>query len=301
MNSSIKKLVLLPFILLDEVKLNNNSLLWRSVNSVFADKAKLRLSKPILFNLLKEKDPQNGFKVCSYLNALGHDSKLAERFAERLIANLQTYESQLGQDCLVDTLFDGMNGGVFVEIGVGDGKKISNSYFLEKHRKWTGILCEPSTRFHDSIRKCRSAVLVTNAVYDRSDLELEFSEVVGNEELSTLARQALSDSHNRTDARKYAITTISFQDLYERFLKDKKIDYLSVDTEGSELTILNSIRFDQIDVSVISVEHNYDEAKLYELSELLGQHGYVQVLPGVFEFDAIFAKSAVIQSAERLL
>lgn len=250
---------------------------------------------------MSRRNPEKRFKIVSYLNSFSHNSPLAEDFAGNLIENLLKFESQLGQDCIVDTVLRGKTRGVFVEVGVGDGTKISNSYFLEKHRNWTGILCEPSVKFHDAIRQNRSALLVTEAVYDKSDLEIGFSEVIGNEELSTLSDQVITDSHDRSSVLEYVVRTISFNDLYKKYLDGKTIDYLSVDTEGSELAILEAIDFDNIDISVLSVEHNYDKAKLDEISSLLGRFGYVPILPGVFEFDAIFAKKEIELAAEKPL
>ena len=57
-----------------------------------------------------------------------------------------------------------------------------------------------------------------------------------------------------------------------------------------------SIDFKEIDVSVISVEHNYDKNKLEDISAFLDRFGYIEILPGVFEFDAIFAKREIEQT-----
>lgn len=297
MNRSLRTIFLSPFLILDSIRWKGESLLWRCIDNTFTNDAKLRLGKQALLAQLSRRNPEKRFKIVAYLNSYSHDTTLAERFADNLIKNLMKFESQLGQDCIVDTILSGNRGGVFVEVGVGDGTKISNSYFLEKHRGWSGVLCEPSVKFHDSIRQNRSALLVTEAVFDKSDLELGFSEVIGSEELSTLSDQVITDSHDRSSVLNYKVRTISFNDLYNKYLKGKTIDYLSVDTEGSELAILKAIDFDNIDISIISVEHNYDKAKLDQISSLLGRHGYVPVLPGVFEFDAIFAKDEIEQRA----
>ncbi|HEY0462106.1 MAG TPA: FkbM family methyltransferase [Pyrinomonadaceae bacterium] len=294
--NTLKRMLESPFLLLNKVNGNKESFWWKSSYDALSDNEKLRMSKKALFSLLTRKGTEKGFKIISYLNALNCDSLLASNFVDNFIENLPLYESQLGQDCIVDTIFNKKQAGVFVEIGVGDGKRISNTYFLEKHRNWTGVLCEPSKKFHDSILQKRNAVLVTDAIYNKSNLEIEFSEVVGNEELSTLSDHKLSDSHNRTDVKNYAVKTISFNDLYEKQIKNKKIDYLSVDTEGSELTILSAIDFNRIDISVISVEHNYNKDKLDEISSLLSPFGYVEILPDVFEFDAIFVKREIYES-----
>src|SRR5690606_11138553 len=36
--------------------------------------------------------------------------------------------------------------GYFVEFGAGDGKTLSNTWWLEHHRGWHGLLCEPEPR-----------------------------------------------------------------------------------------------------------------------------------------------------------
>jgi FkbM family methyltransferase len=295
MKSQVKKALRLPFRLLEKIDFRGESFLSWCAAAVLGEDAKLRLARQTLIELVGKQTPEKRFKIGSYLNALGNGSVLAERFATRLIDNLSLYESQLGQECIVDTVLDGKEDGVFVEIGVGDGRTISNTYFLEKYRNWTGVLCDPSIKFHDSIRRQRDATLITDAVYDRTGLELQFSEIVGNEELSTLSDQTITDSHDRSAARKYPVNTISFNDLYRQYLNGSTIDYLSLDTEGSELTILNGIDFDAIDISVISVEHSYDGHKLEKIRAHLGRFGYVEILAGVFEFDAVFVKQEICE------
>lgn len=294
LRSSLRRTLLFPFHLLDRVKVNGESLLWHCVNGALSEKAKLRMSRQTFIDLVGRKSPEQRFKVGSYLNAFNDDSLLADKFASNLISKFPLFESQLGQDCLVDTVFDGKTNGIFVEIGVGNGKDISNTYFLEKYRDWTGLLCEPALRFHDSIRQDREATLVDRAVYDQSDLELEFSEVIGQPELSTLSNRVLADGHDRSQVVKYTVKTISFNDLYDEYLDGKTIDYLSVDTEGSELAILGSIDFDKIRISMISTEHNYDAKKLEEISRLLGRFDYVEILPSIFEFESIFVKRGIV-------
>jgi len=291
MKNFLKKIIGVPFAISHRIKVNKESLLWVYANDKLNDPEKLRLGKKALFTLISHRSAPKGFKIISYLNALNDHSELADRFAENMIDQLPFLESQLGQDCMVDTILNKKNNGLFIEIGVGDGKHISNTYFLEKYRNWTGVLCEPSIKFHDNIVQQRSAQLVKKAVFDRSGLELKFSEVDGNEELSTLTEFKKSDTHDRSKDKEYPVQTISFNDLCKEYLPGKKIDYLSIDTEGSELQILSAIDFSAIDISIISVEHNYEKSKLEALTTLLNKWDYTELLPGVFEFDAIFAKN----------
>ena len=61
-----------------------------------------------------------------------------------------------------------------------------------------------------------------------------------------------------------------FNDLMNHY-NINSIDYLNIDTEGAELTILESIDFERINIKVIGVENNYCD---YRIPKLLVKHGY---------------------------
>ena len=63
---------------------------------------------------------------------------------------------------------------------------------------------------------------------------------------------------------------------------------MSVDTEGSELRIIEPHDFDRFRPLVMTVEHNYDAARLAKLKTLLQSKGYRHVLPRFSQFDAWF-------------
>ena len=59
----------------------------------------------------------------------------------------------------------------------------------------------------------------------------------------------------------YNLETISINDLFEKYKVPKSINYLSIDTEGSEFEILNSLDFNSYHISIITVEHNFQIEK----------------------------------------
>src|SRR5687767_695471 len=115
MKNFLKKILRFPFQLLQRITLGGESLLWRFTNIALDDDTKLRLSRQTVIDLVGRRHPEKRFKIGSYVNALDDASPLAERFAANLIDNLVLFESQLGQDCLVDTILEGKEAGVFVE------------------------------------------------------------------------------------------------------------------------------------------------------------------------------------------
>jgi hypothetical protein len=76
------------------------------------------------------------------------------------------------------------------------------------------------------------------------------------------------------DAGEIEVTTVSLLDLLEQHGAPRDIDYLSVDTEGSEFDILSAFDFSRYRIRIISVEHNYMETKREAIRQLLAQHGY---------------------------
>ena len=63
-----------------------------------------------------------------------------------------------------------------------------------------------------------------------------------------------------------------------------KIDYLSIDTEGSELEILRAFDFDKHAISVITCEHNFSSQRS-EIYELLISQGFIRVFEGFSRWD----------------
>ncbi len=70
-----------------------------------------------------------------------------------------------------------------------------------------------------------------------------------------------------------------------------EIDYLSIDTEGSELEILRAFDFDRWNVRLISVEHNHTPLR-QPLYDLLTARGYVRKWPELSAFDDWYVRSA---------
>ncbi len=70
------------------------------------------------------------------------------------------------------------------------------------------------------------------------------------------------------------IKTISFSDLVNKY-DIKEIDYVSLDTEGGELEILESIfAYQECPIKCISIEDNYQDGNI---KKLLEKQGYKKV------------------------
>ena len=79
----------------------------------------------------------------------------------------------------------------------------------------------------------------------------------------------------RNDGQAMEMTTISLDDFLTQNGAPKVIDYLSIDTEGSEYEILRTFPFDKWTVRFITVEHNYTPLR-DAIRALLEPLGYVR-------------------------
>jgi FkbM family methyltransferase len=197
---------------------------------------------------------------------------------------LDNSKSQLGQDVLALAAHGIMRDGFFVEFGATDGEVLSNSHLLEKHFGWSGILAEPSTEYWQSLRSKRSVSLDNRCVWSESGLSLSF---ISNEELSSLEIVAHRDSHDRArskNARKYLVATVSLMDLLIEHKAPSVVDFLSIDTEGSEFEILTAFDFSKYRFGLICVEHNFNEHRI-PIQHLLTSNGYRQVHADLSKWD----------------
>lgn len=203
--------------------------------------------------------------------------------------------AQLFQDLFALLASAGKRNGVFVEVGVGDGRYLSNTYMLEKEFEWSGVLIEPNRSSHESIKACRSALLDTRAATSCTGDLLEFEEVKGAGEYSRLAG-AKGHELERFEIEKYPVSTVTLVDLFEELQIPLHIDFISIDTEGSEIDVLLGIDFQKYSFTALAIEHNYDVAKLRLMCDLLTAQGYRRIFTDVSGFDAWFvsADSAIL-------
>ena len=199
-------------------------------------------------------------------------------------------KSQLRQDLFVLSHLGFKKNGFFVEFGATNGLDLSNSHLLEKEFGWNGILAEPATCWHKELKNNRICNIETDCVWRDSQSVLMFNQV-NEAELSTINIFSDDDSHSkaRKKGKTYEVQTISLNDLLKKYNAPKMIDYLSIDTEGSEYEILSHFDFSEYSFKVITCEHNYTPMR-EKLFSLLTQQGYQRVFEEISLWDDWYVK-----------
>ncbi len=201
------------------------------------------------------------------------------------LIHLKESKSQLGQDILALLVSDFKNSGTFLEIGAADGVTLSNTFLLEKFFDWSGFLCEPAKGWRSSLEANRSSQLIFDAVWDISGDEIPFREVK-EKEFSGVLQFLAEDMHaqRREEGEDYSVKTISLSDLLAAHEIPLDLDYLSIDTEGSEFKILKSVDFSKFRPRLITVEHNFTDNRK-NIYELLTTFGYKRCYENLSKWD----------------
>lgn len=187
---------------------------------------------------------------------------------------LDCSKSQIRQDLFVLSELNFKRNGFFVEFGATNGVDLSNTHLLEREFDWKGILAEPARVWQKQLRESRTAIVEPKCVWIKSGESLPFNETA-NGDLSTIERFSDDDKFKRyrKGGARYKVDTISLVDLLEKHQAPSLIDYLSIDTEGSEYEILKEFNFDKYQFSVITCEHN-NTSRRQKIYELLTKNGY---------------------------
>ncbi len=212
------------------------------------------------------------------------------KFLEFLAINQWNAPSQLSQDLFAIYFSGGKKDGFFVEIGASDGFFLSNTWALEKYG-WKGIISEPSSVWHDKIGR-RKCIISKKAVFNETGLKLKFEDVKKYPELSGLKENLDKDNnhHLRNDTNTVEVETISLNDLIEQNTSNKNIDYISIDTEGSEYEILKNFDFNKFNVEIFTVEHNFIEKKRKAIFDLLTSNNYIRIFTNISQWDDWYIK-----------
>ena len=194
------------------------------------------------------------------------------------------YYSQFGQDKWIhENLFKDKNDGFFVEIGADDGIDKSNTKFFEE-LGWSGICIEPSPRRYNFLSENRNcicenvAISNTNKTVDFMDISgygKGLSGIINN--YSPMHEHRIKQEIKHAKNKGYEIIKVACVTLNSILIKHNitHVDFLSIDTEGSELDALNGIDFSSVQIKSITIENNYKDQSI---DDFLTNKGYKKIM-----------------------
>jgi len=183
--------------------------------------------------------------------------------------------SENGQDIFALVASGKKKNGTFIEFGAYNGVDFSNTYLLERHFGWGGVLVEPIPSNYSRVKEARSCIAIHGAVTPQDQEAVLIKEVPANN-LSYVSERSFN-LFERAMSRMHSVTGYSLSSLMMKFLHSTHVDFLSVDVEGLELDILSTVDFDRYSFGAICVEHNNSENKI-GIRRLLESKNYYLVM-----------------------
>ena len=151
--------------------------------------------------------------------------------------------------------------GFFVECGAVDGVFLSNTLFFELQRSWTGLLIEPNPKYFQQILHTnrnayasKSCLSTGNSTQEVTFQPLEtWGGVVGemtDPHVDMLHKLPFYKTTNNITAQCFTLYSLLLA------IGQTEVDYFSLDVEGPELKILQTIPFDKVKIDMISIEYS---------------------------------------------
>uniref|UniRef100_A0A0P4WF87 Methyltransferase FkbM domain-containing protein n=1 Tax=Scylla olivacea TaxID=85551 RepID=A0A0P4WF87_SCYOL len=177
--------------------------------------------------------------------------------------------SQNGQSKRVASILGGKRGGVFLEAGAYDGEELSNTLYLERELGWRGLLVEPDPWNFWSLRKRGRKAHAIQACLSPSPFPRE----VTFKQSDTMGRIA---SAGEEASKRGIYTRVKCFPLYTLLLalNTTHLNFLSLDVEGAELQVLQTVPWEKVRVDVLCVEHRHVPEGSRALQTYLEAHDY---------------------------
>lgn len=177
--------------------------------------------------------------------------------------------SQFGQDIhVLHTIYKNKPTGYFIEVGAYNGIESSNTYILEQ-LGWKGICVECNPKYYNELVNNRKTINFPYAVYTRNNDTMDFFDSGG------YAGLVVTNKHlHIVNDPIIKVQTKTLPSILDEANAPNFIEYLSLDTEGSEFDILSTHDFEKYKFGYICVEHNRVEPNRTNIRTLLESKGY---------------------------
>jgi FkbM family methyltransferase len=162
--------------------------------------------------------------------------------------------------------------GTLLDIGAFDGKIFSNSLALIE-RGWSGVLVEPSPLPFDKLLTLHGFNIRLNLVHTLIGLERGIVPMWTTEDAVSTTERSNYDTWKESAIfkPKSFLSQITLWDLMKRFPGLERVDFVSIDTEGTSAALFLAFPFFLCRPKVFCVEHDNEKEKITNLAY---KHGY---------------------------
>ena len=176
----------------------------------------------------------------------------------------------LSQDELVWRYFNGQAKGFFVEVGANHPTDGSQSWHLEQ-QGWRGVLIEPQARLSAVLRKARPGSQVFQVACSAPDKVGVADLHIPDTHDGFASLECNVDDHQMVYQTTERVEVITLDEVLRRAAAPTPLDFLSLDTEGTELDVLRGLDLEKYRPRLILIE---DKGQSLDKHRHLRAHGY---------------------------
>ena len=170
--------------------------------------------------------------------------------------------------------FQDRRDGVFVDIGSGDARRGSNTYYLESALNWSGVAVDALSEYATSYREHRPRTrFFAHFVAERSGTQVTLHVSPTRTESSSYVKE-FAAFFATSPLTERVVTTVTLDDLLAR-AGVTRFDYLSMDIEMAEPRALAGFDIERFRPSLVCVEAHPPIRE--QLLDYFARHGYVLV------------------------
>ena len=163
-----------------------------------------------------------------------------------------------------------------IDVGASDGISINSTYMLEKDHQWNIISVEPNIEFAKSLRYQRAFVEFCACSNEPGRLKMHIND--DNPEAYSSLNPTKRKDLPGIDAAQWRIVEVKVETV-DRILRKwdfPKLDFICVDTEGTEKDVLEGAMLEKWKPKVI-VSESWDEDG-GQVRKYLKEHGYERMM-----------------------
>jgi len=186
--------------------------------------------------------------------------------------------------------------GTYIELGANDGLTQSNTWWLEREREWSGLLIEPALNQYLQLVKNRSprnqfrCVACVPRDYSDAYVRMTYADLMSTTTSDGLINIDI-DVHYEA-ARQHAPDQVEFyapartiSDVIDECELPSHVDFMSLDVEGAELSVLQGFDFERhtlghllVETRDVSIIADFLSDFGYRQTEQISGHDYLFVM-----------------------
>ncbi len=204
-----------------------------------------RIGKPIIPSLIK-------LKLDEFLRRINCLFIGKNTFYKKLPSKGRAYYSQKREELIIRSFFRDRKKGVFIDVGCAWPFQLNTTCYLEQHLDWTGLAVDADPKNLRGWKKVRkNTQLFTYIISDHSDTVENFYKAGG---LGSIKKE-YRFKDKIIQGKEIQVPTITLTKLLEEN-KITKIDFLSIDIEGSEMKALSGFDIERFQPKLVCIEFN---------------------------------------------